>query len=184
MVRFSSLESRARAAFSLLSFRIYFTSRWPSADCFFLPRTRTPSSRYVSSAGVGALRNTWAPGNYSFGDAAAAAPGGADVVVTAHAEPSRLDALYVLGDALRDVLRGYATLTGAPFMPPIYALGLGDSDCYHNDRHGNSTRAAVAVARAYREQGFPAGWLLVNDGYGCGCARRREPLSLSLSRRV
>ena len=64
------------------------------------------------------------------------------------------------------------------------ALGLGDSDCYHNDRHGNSTRAAVAVARAYREQGFPAGWLLVNDGYGCGCARRREPLSLSLSRRV
>ncbi len=31
-------------------------------------------------------------------------------------------------------------------MPPIYGLGLGDSDCYHNGRHGNDTRVALAVA--------------------------------------
>jgi hypothetical protein len=26
---------------------------------------------------------------------------------------------------------------------------LGDSDCYHNDRHGNSTQTAIAVADLY-----------------------------------
>ncbi len=45
---------------------------------------------------------------------------------------------------------------------------LGDSDCYHNDRHGNSTLVAVAVAAEYRSRDIPAGWMLPNDGYGCG----------------
>jgi alpha-glucosidase (family GH31 glycosyl hydrolase) len=38
------------------------------------------------------------------------------------------------------------TQVGRPFLVPIYGLGLGDSDCYHNKRHGDSTRVVIAVA--------------------------------------
>jgi alpha-glucosidase len=113
---------------------------------------------YVSSAGYGVLRNTWAPGAYSF-----AAP-----VTTAHNESTRLDAFFLLGGDLRATLGLYTALTGPPFLPPLYGLFLGDSDCYHNDRHGNSTRVVLAVAQAYHDNDMPGGWFLPNDGYGCG----------------
>ena len=58
--------------------------------------------------------------------------------------------------------------SGRPFMPPIYGLGMGDSDCYHNERHGNSTQTVLSVADAYRRHDMPGAWFLVNDGYGCG----------------
>jgi hypothetical protein len=115
---------------------------------------------YVSSAGFGVLRNTWAPGTYTFG-----AP-----VITSHNESSRFDAFIALSprQSLKEVLGLYTSLTGAPFLPPLYALFLGDSDCYHNERHGNSTRTAIGVADLYVQHQMPHGWMLVNDGYGCG----------------
>ena len=117
---------------------------------------------YVSTAGYGVLRNTWAPGAYSF-----AAP-----VVTAHNESTRLDAFFLLtGPGPRSIkaLLGLLTqLTGPPFLPPIYGLFLGDSDCYHNARHGNSTKVAIEVGKLYRTHDMPGGWILPNDGYGCG----------------
>ena len=116
---------------------------------------------YVSTAGYGVLRNTWAPGAYSF----------ASPVVTVHNESTRFDAFFLLAgagpDSIKTLLGMYANLTGPPFLPPIYGLFLGDSDCYHNSRHGNSTQVALAVARQYKENDIPGGWLLVNDGYGC-----------------
>jgi len=30
----------------------------------------------------------------------------------------------------KSLLGGYTFISGPPYMPPIYALGLGDSDCY------------------------------------------------------
>jgi hypothetical protein len=119
-----------------------------------------PVPFFVSSAGYAVLRNTWSAGEYTFG-----AP-----VVTVHAEPTRLDAFILLAGSggIKALLGLYTNLTGPPFMPPIYALGLGDSDCYHNSRHGNSTQVAVAVAKLYREYDMPGGWMLPNDGYGCG----------------
>ena len=115
---------------------------------------------YVSSAGYGVMRNTWQPGGYSF----------ASPVVAVHNESNRLDAFFVLaavGD-IKSLLGLYTMLTGPPFMPPIYSLFMGDSDCYHNDRHGNSTQVAIAVARLYNQYDMPHGWMLPNDGYGCG----------------
>jgi len=126
---------------------------------------------YLSTAGYGVYRNTWAPGYYDFAEELGApAPGApAPRVVLAHNE-SRFDAFYFAAAPrdFRGVLEGYTAITGRPFMPPIYGLGLGDSDCYHNGRHGNSTYAAWAVADKYNEQGMPGAWMLVNDGYGCG----------------
>jgi alpha-glucosidase len=117
---------------------------------------------YVSSAGYGVLRNTWAPGLYNF----------SSPVVTAHNESNRLDAFILLAGvssgSAKTLLGLYTGLTGNPFLPPIYGLFLGDSDCYHNDRHGNSTQVAIAVAQEYNANDMPHGWMLVNDGYGCG----------------
>jgi alpha-glucosidase len=112
---------------------------------------------YVSSNGYGVLRNTWAPGLYDFTQSP---------VVTAHNESNRLDAFFALssgagapGGGLKDLLGLYTYLTGPPILPPLYGLYLGDSDCYHNDRHGNSTRVVLAVAQAYHDNDMPGGWV-------------------------
>jgi alpha-glucosidase len=112
---------------------------------------------YLSTGGYGVFRNTFAPAVYNF----AGSP-----INTAHNE-SRFDAFFFAGD-MKQVLNLYTLVTGRPFLPPIYGLGLGDSDCYHNDRHGNSTRVVLAVADEYRSRDMPGAWFLPNDGYGCG----------------
>jgi alpha-glucosidase (family GH31 glycosyl hydrolase) len=115
---------------------------------------------FLSSAGYAVFRNTWSPGFYDFSESP---------VVLGHNE-SRFDAFYVAA-APRDfkaLLEGYTFVTGRPFLPPIYGLGLGDSDCYHNARHGNDTHVVVAMAEKYRKEDMPGAWILPNDGYGCG----------------
>ena len=87
-----------------------------------------PAPWYVSSAGYGVFRNTWAPGVYTF----------QSPVVTVHNESNRLDAFFLLPStsgpaSIKSVLGLYTQLTGPPFLPPLYGLYLGDSDCYHND---------------------------------------------------
>jgi alpha-glucosidase (family GH31 glycosyl hydrolase) len=113
---------------------------------------------YVSTAGYGVLRNTLAPGSYAF-----TVP-----VLTSH-EEQRFDAYYFVGD-LKGVINRYTELTGRPFMPPIYGLEMGDADCYlHSARHGEiHTLDSLKVADEYRNHDIPLGWMLVNDGYGCG----------------
>ena len=113
---------------------------------------------YVSSKGYGVLRNTFAPGTYDFH-----AP-----VKTTH-EEQRFDAYYFVGDA-KQVINGLTELTGRPIALPMYALEMGDADCYlHNANRGEreTLRDSTAIAKGYKDNGFPLGWMLVNDGYGC-----------------
>ena len=116
---------------------------------------------YVSTAGYGVLRNTWAPGSYAFGSP----------VTAAHNESTRFDAFFVLAGpgpaSLKALLGRYTALTGPPFLPPIYGLYLGDSDCYHNDRHGNSTQVAVAVADLYEANDMPHGVRFLTRARAC-----------------
>lgn len=114
---------------------------------------------YVSSKGYGVYRNTYSPGTYSFGDP-----------VTVTHQERRFDAYYFVGNGLKDVIGRYTQLTGKPFMPPVYGLEPGDSDCYlHNANRGERhTLDALKVADGYVEHDMPLGWMLVNDGYGCG----------------
>lgn len=121
---------------------------------------------YISTKGYGVFRNTWDEGWYDFGANDAASTG------TFHNE-TRFDAFYFGGD-MKEVLAGYIAIAGQPFMTPIYGLGLGDSDCYHNGRHGNSTQVVLAVAEEYRKQNMPGSWFLPNDGYGCGYGEDAE----------
>jgi alpha-glucosidase (family GH31 glycosyl hydrolase) len=113
---------------------------------------------YLSSAGYGVFRNTFAPGAYHFHD----------TVRAAHQE-QRFDAYYFVG-GFKQVIDRYTELTGRPPMPPIYGLEMGDADCYcHNANRGErSTLDALEVADGYVERGMPLGWMLVNDGYNCG----------------
>ena len=113
---------------------------------------------YLSTAGYGVLRNTLAPGSYSF----------TEPVLTSH-EENRFDAYYFVGD-LKGVINRYTELTGRPFLPPIYGLEMGDADCYlHSPRHGEiHTLDSLAVADQYVHHQVPLGWMLVNDGYACG----------------
>ncbi|CAM5662010.1 hypothetical protein SNARM312S_01629 [Streptomyces narbonensis] len=117
---------------------------------------------YLSSAGYGVYRNTYAPNTYAFTEP-----------VTTTAKERRFDAYYFAGtgrDALKDVIGQYTRLTGKPFLPPVYGLEIGDADCYlHNANRGERrTLDALKVADGYVENDMPNGWMLVNDGYGCG----------------
>ncbi|CAM5365558.1 NPCBM/NEW2 domain-containing protein [Streptomyces tanashiensis] len=117
---------------------------------------------YLSSAGYGVYRNTYAPNTYAFTEP-----------VTTSAKEQRFDAYYFAGsgrDALKDVIGQYTKLTGKPFLPPVYGLEIGDADCYlHNANRGERrTLDALKVADGYVENDMPNGWMLVNDGYGCG----------------
>ncbi|WP_395359802.1 NPCBM/NEW2 domain-containing protein [Streptomyces sp. YH02] len=117
---------------------------------------------YLSSAGYGVYRNTYAPNTYAFTEP-----------VTTSAEERRFDAYYFAGtgsDAAKDVIGQYTRLTGKPFLPPVYGLEIGDADCYlHNANRGERhTLDALKVADGYVENDMPNGWMLVNDGYGCG----------------
>ncbi|WP_161632068.1 NPCBM/NEW2 domain-containing protein [Nakamurella lactea] len=121
---------------------------------------------YVSTAGYGVFRNTFAPGSYTFADGAAGI-GGAPTTTTENEQ--RFDAYYFVGD-MKTVIGAYTSLVGKPFLPPIYGLELGDSDCYlHNANRGERhTLDALDIAQGYVDNGMPNGWMLVNDGYGCG----------------
>ncbi|MER6105493.1 NPCBM/NEW2 domain-containing protein [Streptomyces sp. NPDC001832] len=114
---------------------------------------------YLSSAGYGVFRNTYAPNSYAFTDP-----------VTTSAKEKRFDAYYFAGDNAKDVIGQYTKLTGKPFLPPVYGMEIGDADCYlHNANRGERrTLDALKVADGYVEHDMPNGWMLVNDGYGCG----------------
>jgi len=114
---------------------------------------------YLSSAGYGVFRNTYAPNTYAFTDP-----------VTTGAKEQRFDAYYFAGDGAKDVIGQYTGLTGKPFLPPVYGMEVGDADCYlHNANRGERrTLDALKVADGYVEHDMPGGWMLVNDGYGCG----------------
>jgi len=110
-----------------------------------------PAPFYCSLKGYGAYRNTWEPGSYAFHDP----------VVTSHHEP-RFDCYYFYGPDLKKVLNNYTLVTGRPFMPPVWGLGLGLAGEYTGKSgHG----IAPEVAAAFRDRNFPLGWILPNDSY-------------------
>lgn len=115
-----------------------------------------PVPFYMSTKGYGAFRNTFAIGEYDF----------RDVTAVSHNE-YRFDCFYFYGPSLKEILDGYTNLTGRPILPPRWGLELGDADCYN--KSGQTTPDVIElVADPYRDNDLPGGWILPNDGYGCG----------------
>ena len=97
---------------------------------------------------------------------------------------SVFDAFYFVGDSIKDVLNGYTALTGRARMLPRWAYEYGDADCYNDGDNvkkpgtfpkgwsdgptGKTPDVITSVAAKYREHDMPGGWILPNDGYGCG----------------
>jgi alpha-glucosidase len=117
--------------------------------------TPNPTPFYMSTAGFGAFRNTFTTGSYNFSSPA----------TFSHAE-NRFDCYYFYG-SLKEVLNGYTTITGRPFMIPRWGLEFGDADCY-NKAPEKTPDIISKIADVYRQKDMPAGWALPNDGYGCG----------------
>lgn len=117
--------------------------------------TPNPAPFYMSTAGYGVFRRTMAPGRYDF----------AQPLALAHDE-KRFDAYYFFGPSLKKVLDGYTLVTGRPFFPPRWGLEWGDADCYN--KKGKTPDVIDKVAKQYRANNMPGGWILPNDGYGCG----------------
>lgn len=129
-----------------------------------------PAPFYMSTAGYGAFRNTFDAGKYSF----------KETLNFSHNE-NRFDCFYFNGPSLKDILNGYTQITGRPFLMPRWALSLGDANCYNRGAKGNDTKNYTGtgtsgttpdviklVADKYIENKMPRGWILPNDGYGCG----------------
>jgi hypothetical protein len=118
--------------------------------------TPNPAPFYMSTAGYGAFRNTMTPGVYDFH-----AP-----LTLSHDEP-RFDTYYFYGPSLKKILDGYTLVTGRPFFPPRWGLEFGDADCY-NKAPRKTPDVIALIADKYRANDMPGGWILPNDGYGCG----------------
>jgi len=129
-----------------------------------------PAPFYMSTAGYGVFRNTFDVGVYSF----------KDTLKLSHNE-DRFDAFYFYGPSLKKILDGYTKITGRPFLMPRWALSMGDANCYNRGMKGYATRNYTGsgingttpdviklVADKYVDNNMPRGWILPNDGYGCG----------------
>jgi hypothetical protein len=117
--------------------------------------TPNPAPFYMSTAGYGAFRNTMTPGKYDF----------LSPLSLSHDE-ARFDCYYFYGPSLKKILDGYTLVTGRPFFPPRWGLEFGDADCYN--KKGKTPDVIAKVADVYRSNDMPGGWILPNDGYGCG----------------
>ena len=84
----------------------------------------------LSTAGYGVLRNTFAPGSYSFH-------------VTVAPRTTSSGSTRTTSSATLEVLDRYTELTGRPFMLPMYGLEFGDSDCYLPQREPRRARDAA-----------------------------------------
>jgi alpha-glucosidase len=114
-----------------------------------------PAPFYMSSRGYGALRNTYDVGVYDF----------TKNMTLSHNE-NRFDCYYFIGSSLKDILGDYTEITGRPFMPARWQLSMGDANCYN--KKGTTPDVVRLVADEYVKNDMPRGWILPNDGYGCG----------------
>ncbi len=126
----------------------------------------------ISSEGFGLMRHTFSAGEYDLT---------AEETASLKHDEVRFDCFYFIGN-FKTILDRYTEATGRPNLLPMWALELGDADAYitrENDtkypkqeKDGEFTEltpmVANRVAMKYRDMDMPGGWILVNDGYGCG----------------
>jgi alpha-glucosidase (family GH31 glycosyl hydrolase) len=148
---------------------ISYSGGWEEGD------RPSPAPFYMSDRGYGVLRNTWADGVYDFRS---------DHYLTTTHNEDRFDAWFIVGESIHDVLDLYTSLTGRARLLPRWAFEYGDADCYNDGDNvkkpgtvpdgwsdgptGTTPDVVTSVAEKYREHDMPGGWILPNDGYGCG----------------
>lgn len=166
---FGGGQQNGRYEFKGRELQVSYSGGWEEGD------RPNPAPFLMSSRGWGMLRNTWSDGSYDLREP--------DQATLQHAEP-RFDAYYFVGKSMHDVVARYTEWTGRARMLPRWALEYGDADCYNDGDNskkpgtvprgwsdgptGKTPDVVDSVARKYREHDMPGGWILPNDGYGCG----------------
>jgi alpha-glucosidase len=166
---FGGGQQNGSYAFKGKQLEVSYSGGWEEGD------RPSPAPFYMSSKGYGVLRNTWSNGSYDFRSN--------EYLSTSHQE-KRFDAYYFVGDSIKDVLASYTELTGRAKLLPRWAYEYGDADCYNDGDNskkpgtvpagwsdgptGKTPDVVASVAAKYREHDMPGGWILPNDGYGCG----------------
>ncbi|MRW88377.1 DUF5110 domain-containing protein [Duganella sp. FT80W] len=166
---FGGGQQNGRFEFKGKQLPISYSGGWEEGD------RPSPAPFLMSSRGWGVLRNTWSNGEYDLRQS--------EQISLEHDE-ARFDAYYFVGKDMHDVLARYTEWTGRARMLPRWALEYGDADCYNDGDNvkkpgtvpkgwtdgptGKTPDVVDSVARQYREHDMPGGWILPNDGYGCG----------------
>lgn len=166
---FGGGQQNGQFEFSGKTLEISYSGGWEEFD------RPSPAPFYMTNHGYGVLRNTWANGSYDFRSD--------DYITTAHDE-NRFDAYFFFGDSIKSILSDYTELSGRAPLLPRWALEYGDADCYNDGDNGKKPGTVPlgwsdgptgttpdvieSVAAKYREHDMPGGWILPNDGYGCG----------------
>jgi len=166
---FGGGQQNGRFEFKGRLMEISYSGGWEEGD------RPSPAPFYMSDRGYGVLRNTWADGVYDFRSDG--------YLTTTHDEDS-FDAFYMAGDSIHHVLDLYTWLTGRARLLPRWAFEYGDADCFNDGDNvdkpgtfpegwsdgptGTTPDVVASVARQYRRHDMPGGWILPNDGYGCG----------------
>jgi len=166
---FGGGQQNGRFQFKGRELEISYSGGWEEGD------RPSPAPMLLSSRGWGMLRNTWSDGSYDLRQP--------DQATLLHRE-DRFDAYYFVGADLPRLIERYTQLTGRPNMVARWALSYGDADCYNDGDNvkkpgsvpegwsdgptGTTPDVVDSVARQYREHDMPGGWILPNDGYGCG----------------
>ncbi len=134
-----------------------------------------PAPFYMSNKGYGVLRHTFSQGVYDFTKN--------QEVILLHKE-NRFDAFFFVGASFNRLVDLYTQFTGRPNFMPIWALELGEADAYMTRDKKKEGKPLVLnekgepvehtphvierLAEKYRAHDMPCGWILPNDGYGCG----------------
>lgn len=148
---------------------ISYSGGWEEGD------RPSPAPFFMSSKGYGMLRNTWSNGSYDFRSS--------EYLNLSHQE-GHYDSYIFAGGTIADVLADYTELTGRARLLPRWAFEYGDADCYNDGDNskkpgtvpelwsdgptGTTPDVIETVAKKYRDHDMPGGWILPNDGYGCG----------------
>ncbi|PRC92570.1 TIM-barrel domain-containing protein [Solimicrobium silvestre] len=174
-VFFGGGQQNGAYAFKGKMLEVSYSGGWEEGD------RPSPAPFYMSNKGYGVLRNTWSNGSYDFRSN--------DYITASHLE-NRFDAYYFVGDSIKEVLAAYTDLTGRARILPRWAYEYGDADCYNDGDNvkkpgtvpngwsdgptGTTPDVIQSVAAKYRQYDMPGGWILPNDGYGCGYTKLPE----------
>ena len=172
---FGGGQQNGRFAFKGRELEVSYSGGWEEGD------RPNPAPMLLSARGWGMLRNTWSDGTYDLRQA--------DQATLLHRE-GRFDAYYFVGPSLHTLLDRYTTLTGRAALLPRWAFSYGDADCYNDGDNikkpgsvpdgwsdgptGTTPDVVDSVAKQYRDHDMPGGWILPNDGYGCGYKKLPE----------
>ncbi|NQZ10200.1 MAG: NPCBM/NEW2 domain-containing protein [Algicola sp.] len=162
-------QQNGQYEFNGKTMEISYSGGWEEGD------RPSPAPFYMTNKGYGVLRNTWADGSYDFRS---------DAYLSAAHEEQRFDGYYFFGDSIKTILAEYTELSGRAPLLPRWAFEYGDADCYNDGDNikkpgtvpsgwsdgptGTTLDVITTVAAKYREHDMPGGWILPNDGYGCG----------------